>query len=437
MIIKLYRRNPGSVLLTNQVSVSSSSTKGKKSRIFYGYIIILASFFILLICWGAQYSFGVFLKPVLNEFGWTRAVTSGAYSLNMVLVGVFCLISGKLVSKLGPRIVLTAGGCFIGLGYILMSKVASEWQYYLCYGIIISIGVGCVLVPLLATVARWFTKGRGLASGIVISGVGIGIVVMPQIANAIISNYNWRTSFLVLGIVSLVLIISFAQLLKGAPERSNQDTKNNSGVNIRTKGLSLAEAAHTRAFWIVCLNSVFLGLVAQVVMVHIVAHTTDIGFAAVTAATVLAVEGFTTIFGKIIMGGLSDRIGNRNVMIIMCILYILAFIWIRYASDLWMLYVFAVLFGLGYSGGAATHSPQVAEFFGLRSHGVIFGLAQLIANVGGAFGSLIAGYIFDISGSYQPAFLLCVIMSVIGLILSAFLPAFKKARVEIPAKSSA
>jgi MFS family permease len=432
MINKSHCGNLGSVILTSQQSFSP--VKDKKSGLFYGYIIIIASFFIILISWGAQYSFGVFFKPVLNEFGWTRAVTSGAYSLNMVLIGIFCLVSGRLVGKLGPRIVLTAGGCFIGLGYLLMSTIASTWQYYLYYGVIISIGMGCILVPLLSTVARWFTRGRGLASGIVISGVGIGIVVMPQVSNAIISNYNWRTSFLILGIAALVLIVIFAQLLKRAPAVPGQETDNPGSSNIQTRGLSFSEAARIRPFWIICLTSIVLGFVSQVVMVHIVAHTTDLGFAAAIAAGVLSVEGFVTIFGKIFMGGLADRGGARNVMIIVCLLYALAFVWIRFAGELWMLYVFAIIFAAGYSGAAAAHSPQIAEFFGLRSHGTIFGLAQLIANLGGALGSFLAGFIFDATGSYQLAFLLCVILSLIGLILSVFLPAHQKvaAAVQVP-----
>jgi MFS family permease len=407
-----------------------SSTPNKKSKFFYGYIIVLASFFILLISWGTQYSFGVFFKPVLNEFGWTRVVTSGAYSLNLILSGVFSLVSGRLVGKLGPRLVLTAGGCVIGLGYFLMSRVTSEWQYYLYYGVIISTGVGCMVVPLLTTVARWFIRGRGLATGIILSGTGVGIVVMPQVANRIISNYDWRTSFLFLSIIAVVLIVTFAQFIKSAPDQhSSPARETNIPSNIQTQGLSFVQAFHTRPFWIYCITSVFIGFVAQVVMVHIVAHTTDIGFEAVTAATILSVIGFVSVFGKIFMGGLSDRSGTRKIMIVVCILYTLSFIWIRFAGELWMLYLFGVIFAAGYSGAAASHSPQVAEFFGLRAHGTIYGLAALLANVGGALGSSLAGYIFDTTRSYQWAFYIGIILSAIAVVLSFFLPARKKVLV--------
>jgi MFS family permease len=419
--------------LTSQKSLSSD--KEKKARFFYGQIIILASFLIVLISWGAMYSYGVFFKPVLNEFGWTRAVTSGAYSLNMVLTGAFYILSGRLADRFGPRLVLSVGALLIGLGYLLMSTVSSVWQYYLYYGVLVSIGMGCIVVPLMSNVARWFVKGRGLASGIVISGIGVGIVVMPQVANKLISSYSWRTSFTILGVISLALIVSFAQLLRRALDQRNlstQDAKNlkTSSLNPQVQGLSTREAIGTRQFWIICLFGFLLSYCVQTAMVHIVVHTTDIGFTATTAATILSAIGFVSIFGKISMGSLGDRIGNRNALIIISILMTLAFVWLRFASNLWMLYLFAAVFAVGYAGFSATQSPLAAEFFGLKAHGTLFGWTQFAGNAGGALGAFIAGCIFDTSGSYQLAFLSCALIGAACLILSILLhPARKQDQV--------
>ena len=371
--------------------------------------------------WGTQYSFGVFFKPVLNEFGWTRAVTAGAYSLNMILTGIFYIIAGRLADRFGPRIVLTVGGCFIGPGYLLMSTVNTEWQYYLYYGVLISVGMGCVVVPLMSTVARWFTKGRGLASGIVISGVGVGIVVMPLLSNKLISAYDWRTTFFILGIIALVLIITAAQFLRRAPDQLSPGTKKAAGATIQVQGMSPGEAIRTRQFWLIVLVSFILGYIVQMTMAHTVPHVTDIGIAATTAATVLSVIGFVSIFGKISMGSIGDKIGNRNSLIIVCVLMTLAFIWVRFSGELWMLYLFAVLFGLGYAGASASQSPLMAEYFGLKSHGVLYGFNQFAANAGGAMGSFLAGFIFDTTGSYNGAFYICIILGIIGLILSIML----------------
>jgi MFS family permease len=416
---------------------SLSSTKKQKPKFFYGYIIVLASYFIVFISWGAQYSFGVFFKPVLNEFGWSRAAISGAYSLSMVLTGFFYIFAGRLVDKFGPRIVQTAGALFIALGYLLMSTVSSEWQYYLYYGVIISIGLGCTVVPLLSNVARWFTKGRGLATGIVMSGIGIGVVVMPQVANKLISSYSWRTSFFILGIIALVLIAGFAQFLKRAPEQAKVSTPNTlsrkgGNPNIQLQGLSTVQALRTRQFWITGVLSFVLGYIIQTLMAHIVPHATDIGNTATVAASILSAIGLISVFGKISMGSVSDRIGNRNTVIIVCILLTAAFVSLRFDDRLWVLYLAAVIFSLGYSGSSATHSPLMAEFFGLRSHGTLYGINQFIGNIGGALGPFLAGYIFDTTGSYQSAFLICVLLSTIGLVSSILLKPVRMAPTPIP-----
>ncbi len=195
----------------------SPSTGVKQRRFFYGNIIVLASFLVVMIAWGTQYSFGVFFKPVLNEFGWTRAETSGAYSLSIVLLGFFGIIAGRLSDKYGPRLVVTGCGLLLGLGYILMSQLSAIWQIYLFYGVLASIGVAGSWVPLLSTIARWFVRRRGLASGIVAAGIGIGTIILPLLANKLISLYNWRTSFIIFGIISLVVYVVVAQFLRRDP----------------------------------------------------------------------------------------------------------------------------------------------------------------------------------------------------------------------------
>jgi MFS family permease len=424
--------------LTSQKSLSSSERN--KSGFFYGYIVVLAASLIMLVSWGTQYSFGVFFKPVLNEFGWSRAVTSGAYSLNMIINGVFCFISGRLADRFGPRIVITVGACFIGLGYLLMLTVHSEWQYYLYYGILLSIGMGCMAVPLLSNVARWFTKGRGLASGIVVAGIGIGIIIMPQVANKLISTIDWRTSFLIIGIAALILIIAFAQLLRRPPDQNHLSSENagkTAKPDIQVQGLSSSEAMRTRACWIIFLMSAFLCVSIQTVMVHIVAHATDIGFSATTAATILSAVGLVSVIGKISMGSLGDRIGNRNAMLIVSTLMALAFLWIRFTGELWTLYLFGVIFGFAYAGLSAVQSPLVADYFGLKAHGTILGLAQVGGAIGGALGSFLSGFIFDITGSYEWAFIMCALTGIASLVIALLMkPVYKSDRITIKIKSN-
>lgn len=198
--------------------------KDSKPKFFYGYIIVGAGFVISLLTVGTYTSFGVFFKPLSSEFGWTRAMTSGAYSLNMILWGSLSIITGRLNDRFGPRIVITACGFIFGAGYLLMSRISALWQFYLFYGVIIAIGLSGCFTPIASTITRWFTKRRGLATGIVISGIGVGTIIIPPLASQLISIYGWRTSYTILGITTLVLLIISAQFLRRDPGQTGQIT---------------------------------------------------------------------------------------------------------------------------------------------------------------------------------------------------------------------
>jgi MFS family permease len=400
--------------------------EGKQSGLFYGYIIVLVSFLIFLVSWGAQYSFGVFFKPVLNEFGWTRAATSGAYSLNMAFMGAFGLLAGRLCDRFGPRLVMTGCGLLLGVGYLLMSRVTAIWQIYLFYGVFVGIGMSGSFVPLLSTVARWFIRRRALASGIVVSGVGVGMLVMPLLANLLISKYNWQTSYAIFGLLAIAIIAAAAQFLRRPPGQSpfpapEAKSARADIANWQVEGLSFREALRTRQLWTITAMYFFFVFGQQIVLVHIVAHATDIGIAAVSAAAILSVIGAVSIGGKLFMGSLGDRTGNKRIMTVAYLLLALSFLWLSFAGEMWMLYLFAGVFGLSYAGFAAVQSPLAADFFGLKSHGVIFGLVSAITSAGGALGSFVAGRIFDVTGSYQWAFILGALLGLVSLTLSIVL----------------
>ena len=398
----------------------------KSPRFFYGYVVALAAFFILAIMEGAMYTYGVFLKPLLAEFGWTRAAISGAFSLFMVLFGLFFVITGRLNDRFGPRIVVTVCGFFLGLGYLLMSQINAIWQLYLFYGVIIAIGMSGGFVPLVSTVARWFVKRRGLMTGLVVSSVGVGTVIMPPIANWLISSYVWRDSYTIIGIAALVVIVLAAQLLKRDPGQVGQLPYGESGIkegslNLEAIGFSLRQAIHVRQFWILGSICLFFSFFLQAIMVHIVPHATELGIPSAIAASVLAAIGGVSIAGRIVMGGAGDKIGNRLAMSICFFIIAIVLFWLLAAKELWMLYLFATIFGFAYGGFTALESPMVAELFGLGSHGVILGCIGVGATIGGAIGPVLAGYIFDVTGSYYQAFQICAAIAVIGFILTLFL----------------
>ena len=350
---------------------------GTEPQFFYGYIVVVAAFLIMMVMFGVYYAFGVFFKPVLAEFGWTRAMTSGAFSLSWIVSGLLAIVMGRLTDRFGPRLVMTLCGFFLGLGYLLVAQISAVWQLYLFYGVIIGIGMGGAFVPLMSTVARWFVKRRGMMTGIVVAGVGMGSLIAPPVASRLIATYDWRLSYIILGSIILVVVVLLAQLLRRDPTQVRQvpySENEEQGFKPETEGFSLKEAVCTKQFWLVSAMFGCFGFCALAIMVHIVAHATELGISAASAANILATIGGMGIVGRVVLGTAADRIGNRQAFIIGFIFMSAALFWLMPATEAWMLYLFAAVFGFGYGGCATSESPLVAELFGLSSHGLIMGL---------------------------------------------------------------
>jgi MFS family permease len=403
-----------------------------KPRFFYGYIVVAASFIIMVLTWGLYIVFGVFFNPLLAEFGWSRAMTSGAFSLSSVLHGVLGIAMGRLVDKVGPRIVVTFCGVFLGAGYLLMSQVNSLWQIYLFYGVIIGIGMSGMWIPLVSPVSRWFVTRRSLMTGIVICGLTLGQLVAPPIIGRMIAAYGWRHSYIILGVVVFVVVVIAAQFLRRDPGRlglkpygAGEEVKLSSSPG--DIGYSLREAARTVQFWLGIIILFCFGYSAFALTVHLVPYVTGLGFSDISAADVLAVNGGAGILGNFILGGIvGDRIGNRKVFMIGFVLSTISLVCLLPARELWMLHIIAILLGIAFGSVGTSESPLIARLFGLKNHGLIYGMIGLGFTVGGAVGPFVTGHIHDITGSYRDAFLVCIAFTVTGLILSALLRPTRK-----------
>lgn len=398
----------------------------RNPKFFYGYVIVAAAFVLLTVMGGTYYSFGVFFTPLLTEFGWTRAMTSGAFSLSILLEGVIGIPMGRATDRWDPRMVITLSGLLLGLGYLLMPQISALWHFYLLYGVIIGIGLGGLWVPPVSIVVRWFAKRRNMMTGIAIAGTGVGGLITPPLASWLISTYGWRLSYVILGGAVLVLVVLAAQFLKRDPAQMGQLPygKNRSELHesqLGNDGLSFREAVSTKQLWLV--SGIFLcfGFVAFTIMVHIVPHAIELGIPPASAANILAIIGGVGIAGKTIMGAATDKIGTRAGIIIGFILLIAPVAWLIVATELWMLYLFAAFFAFGYGTMVALMSPAIAEFFGLSSVGVLLGIVNLAATIGCATGPVVAGWLFDINGNYQLVFQLSAAIAVIGLILTLFI----------------
>jgi len=394
----------------------------KRPKYFYGYNIIASGFGIQALGIGTFIAFGVFFKPLLADFGWSRATLSGAQSMALIVAGFFGVLVGKLNDKLGPRIVMTVAGFFFGLGLILMTGLHSIWQLYLFYGVVTGIGLSAIDIISLSTTARWFVRRRGMMTGLVKVGTGIGQFSIPLVASVLIVAYGWRTSYVIIGAVAMVLLIAIGQLLRRDPARMGLMPDGDSKVQTESlkpaeTGFSLQEALRTRQFWTICLVYLAAMFCLLIVMVHIVPHATDIGISSTAAAGVLSAIGAISMGGRFVTGVAIDRIGNRLSMITCFILLILVLLWLHLAKELWMLYLFAVFYGFAHGGVFTAISPIVAEYFGVRAHGALFGIVFFSSMVGGAVGPVVAGHIFDTTGSYTIAFWTCIVVAAFALLL--------------------
>ncbi len=394
----------------------------KRLTYFYGYNIVTAGFGIQAVGIGILITFGVFFKPLLVDFEWSRATLSGAQSLAMLVSGILGILIGRLSDRLGPRMVMSVAAFFLGLGLLLMSGLNHVWQLFFFYSVIFGIGLSAVDIIPLSTTARWFIRRRGIMTGIVKVGTGAGQRVIPLVASLLIAGYGWRISYVIIGAAAMVLLIFIGQLLRRDPAQMGLLPDGNKELQTQSSRLTetdfyIREALRTWQFWTICFTFLATMFGLLMIMVHIVPHVTDIGISSTTAAGILSAIGGISMVGRLVTGIAIDRIGNRLSMIICLILLILALLWLQLAGELWMFYLFAVVYGFGHGGLFTVISPIVAEYFGIRSHGVLFGIVFCSAMVGGAIGPVIAGHIFDTTGSYSLAFWISTSVGALALVL--------------------
>jgi len=400
-----------------------------EKRVFYGYIVAAAGFAIWLIGWGTYTPcFSVFFKPLLAEFGWSRAETSLAYSLSFLVQAGLAIMMGWLTDRLGPRIVMTVLGSFLGVSYLLMSQVSALWHFQINYALVGGIGISTLTVPVMVTVSRWFIKKRALMIGIVQAGNGVGGFIFPPIAGWLILTYGWRSAYAIFGIIALAGMMIAGLFLKRDPRDTGQlpdgervfmaveEKRSNSGLN--EAGVSLREAIHTRQFWMIAGIYFSFGFCRSTFLAHIPAHVQDLGFSLADGANILAVITGSSMFSRIGMGRVADGIGNRKAFMISFAATTISLLWGLAANDLWKLYLFAFVFGVGWGNQAVLRFSLTSEVFGIASLGLVMGILGVAESVAATFGSYFAGYIFDVFGSYQLVFWLGVGISSTGILLA-------------------
>ena len=409
-------------------------------RIFYGWYIIIGAFLVATIGNGLQYSFGVFLKPLSQEFDWSRSLTAGAFMFYMLCRAFSGILMGGLSDKYGPRVIVGIGGFLMGLGMLLGAGIGSAWQLYLFYGGFIGVGMGVAGAPLWSTVSRWFVVGRGRALGLMASGAGVGSVIMSPVAAYFIRNFGLSTAYLVIGAISLVALIICALVLRkeprdlglrpyGAPAETDGERVDLDGKElIEDSSWTTSHALHSHSFKLLAGAGVSFGVGFFILVTNIVAHATDVGVSGATAPYLLSIIGGSGAIGMVITGPVADKVGARQVLAASFLLQGVVLLWLTAISSFALFCIACAIFGFGY-GGVIPQLPGItAELFGLRSLGSILGLLSLTWLLGGAAGAELGNFIYDLTRphSYILAFWLGGAVFMVGTL---FLLLMKKPRL--------
>lgn len=388
------------------------------SREQYGYAIVAASFVIQGVTVGGMFAYGVLFPALITEFGWSRAAIAAAASASTLTMGFMGVVSGRMSDRFGPRAVLILSALSYGTGFMLMSVLSAPWQLYVFWGLLVGIGLSTHDVVTLSTIARWFPRRRGLFSGVVKVGTAVGQLSIPLIAVALIASLGWRTACLVIGAAAFVLLLAAALVMRRDPQSMGLGAATTtSGASPPAQGLSYREAVRSTQLWILCGSQSLVFGCLVTVTVHIVPHAIDLGLSHATAATLLAAIGGISMLGRVAVGSSVDRVGGRRTLRFAYMGLLASLLWLQVAGNSWMLFVFVAIYGIAHGGFFTVTSPTVAELFGTRSHGVLFGTVQFFGSLGGATGPLAAGMIFDATGSYRMAFAALAVLAAAGLIL--------------------
>ena len=388
-----------------------------KNKIFYGWIIVAAALITICTLFGIRFSFGVFFKSLEAEFQLTRAATSSVFSAYMVLAAVFGIITGWALDRYGPRLVVSLMGFFTGLSLLLTSQTTSMWQLFISYSLLLSVGTAGTVVALIPVVSRWFDKKRGIAIGIATSGTGLGTLVVAPTAAYLISNFDWRLSYMVLGLVTWLVVISLAMLLRRNPGEigdlpdgvklsTGVSEPIDTGVDAQQSGLSTGQAFRTKNFWLMLTVWLSFAVCLSLIMTHVIPYATDLGISPIKASAILSIIGGCQIIARLSVGRISDIVGRKIPGVVCALICIGALIWLIQAHELWMFYLFAIIFGTAYGGIGVVNLALVSDIFGRRNLGTIMGFLEVGFSTGSAIGALLGGYIFDVTGSYLIAFVI-------------------------------
>ena len=382
----------------------------------YAWVIVATCAVMTGMAFGAIVNIAVFLKPLVAEFGWSRAEIAAAYSVATMATGLGGIVMGHFSDRLPVRRVVLFGSLVPCAAFFLLSSLNTPAELYAYHALMGLLGFGAIMVPLTNVTTFWFTRNRGLAIGITSAGGALGQGVMPFIARNLILEQGWRHAYQSMGLIYLAVLIPLALLIRNPPRRSGWATA--------AGGVDEPNPYAIPRPWLVallCLAVVFCCTCMATPIVHVVSLGSDFGLGPRESAGLLTVMMVFGVAGRIVTGRVADRIGNLHAYVIVSLAQTVLALWFPYVHTLAGLYALAALFGLGYAGVMTALILCAREFSPQRNTGLSIGLVAFFAWVGMALGAWQGGLFFDLDGNYVQAFLNSSIAGVVNLLILGLL----------------
>jgi MFS family permease len=394
-------------------------------RIHPAWAVLGALTLCMLAASGLRAVFGVYIKPMEHEFGWSRGALSGAAAVSLLLLGATGPFWGRLADRWGPRRVVAIGLVLLGAGVVGSAFIQTLWHVYVTAGLM-ALGAGGVALTTGSTViSRWFEARRGLAIGIAGGAMSAGQLVVIPLATGLTLAYGWRVSFLWLGLglFLLVLPVGIAWLRDDPEERGHAPygstgplrTAAQAAAVQRAGRVGFAEASRVPSFWLLMATFFVCGYTSNgIVLTHFMPHALEHSFTELQASAALGVMGAMNVLGTIGSGWICDRFGRRGPLAFYYFVRGLSLLFLLYVWNVPSLHVWAAIFGLNYISTVPPTTTLTANIFGRYSVGELSGWIFFAHQAGAALGAALAGWIFEWSGSYAPAFVSAAIMAMLA-----------------------
>jgi MFS family permease len=371
-----------------------------------GWIVVACAFAVMFLTFGTAYSFSAFFASLQNAFAASRGDIALSFSIAVPLYYLVGAISGPLADRFGSQASCIFGMVIAGAGLMYAATAKELWQIHVGFGLGLGLGIGLSYVPAIAAVQRWYVRRRGFASGIAVSGIGFGTLLMPPLAALLIEWAGWRGAWTTIGLFIIVIGTAAALFIDNSPSRYGALPDGGVvGVSANSdagplEGAGLREAIASRPFILLYLSLITIWIGASIPFVHLVPCAEDSGLSHGAAVTIFGLVGIGSIAGRFLLGGAADRIGLRSLLAAVFAGVALMQLWWLAATTAWQLAIFAFIFGVCYGGFVALFPAITVAYFGSRNASGIIGALYTGGAAGSFLGPKLAGDAFDAFGSY-------------------------------------